>query len=294
MGHRRGLSLLELLVVIAIIAVLIGLLLPAIHKVRQAAVRAQCQNNLKQIALAFHQHHDALGVFPHGGYNPPDCLEASPTDRNQWSWCYTILPYLGENALYQESSHQIIDRTPVRAFYCPARRQPTVYDGRAKVDYAGSAGTDPAEGSNGVLIRGPVARVRFADITKGASSTVLAAEKQLNNALLGESWDDDEPCYRAGWNGDFEVYRVGNFQPTQDFSNPASRTSSPRFGSAHNSGFNVAFADGSVSIVRYNIKLALWARGCVRDISINDDRFFRRGHNKKCLEVSSRYDGRQP
>jgi prepilin-type N-terminal cleavage/methylation domain-containing protein/prepilin-type processing-associated H-X9-DG protein len=277
--RRHGLSLPELLVVIGIIAVLIGLLLPAVQRVRQAAARAQCQNNLKQIALAFHQHHDALGAFPQGGCSSTGCQEASPTDRKQWSWCYQILPYIDENNLYRESSYKVIDGTPVSVFYCPARRRPTVYDGLAKVDYAGSAGTDPAEGCNGVLVRDSAPRVRFIDITKGASSTVLVGEKQLNTAMLGAACDDDESCYRAGWNGDYEVYRVGNFQPAQDTRKPGLRTASPRFGSSHRSGFNVVFADGSVSTVRYTIRLSIWANACVRNNSgndDNDDRFFGR------------------
>ncbi len=293
--RRHALTLLELLVVLGIMVILIGLLVPAVQKVRRAALRAQCQNNLKQIVLAFHQHHDALEVFPHGGYNAPGCPDASPTNRKEWSWCYQILPYLGETNLFQEPSYTVIDRTPVSVYYCPARRRPVAYNGLAKVDYAGSAGTDPVRGSNGILIRGPVARIRFADILKGAANTVLLSEKQLNTAMLGASCDDDDSCYRAGWNGDYEVYRVGNIQPAPDVNKLGVKAGSPRFGSAHSTSFNAVFADGSVSSIRYSIKLSLWANACVRDNSgDDDDRRFHPHYQCHHPRITSSYDGRQP
>jgi prepilin-type N-terminal cleavage/methylation domain-containing protein len=98
---RRGFTLIELLVVIAIIAVLIGLLLPAVQKVRAAAHRSKCQNNLKQIALGMHNFHDAKGYLP-----PGMCTKYDGTKWVQlnavWSWGALILPYIEQSSLYDK------------------------------------------------------------------------------------------------------------------------------------------------------------------------------------------------
>jgi prepilin-type N-terminal cleavage/methylation domain-containing protein len=194
---RRGFTLIELLVVIAIIAVLIGLLLPAVQKVREAASRIKCANNMKQIGLAAHHYHDQHEHLPPGiGYYP--------TARNGTfgtSW-FHLLPYLEQGNLYNDALGSVpfpppigptvvhypgnngVYSKPVKVFLCPS--DPSVGSGDVvSIDgytfgalcYAGSALLAVRDPLTSSLVDITQGKTRFADITDGTSNTVHHAEK---------------------------------------------------------------------------------------------------------------------
>jgi prepilin-type processing-associated H-X9-DG protein len=262
------------LVVIAIIGVLIALLLPAVQKVREAANRIRCQNNLKQIGIAFHNHHNNYEYFPTGGWDystPPAYDNGTPLTGAQQKagWGFQILPYIEADNVWRggqgASDHDRVLTaigTPGKLFFCPSRRPPqtvtftdTEYLNNipppvpseattALCDYAASNW----EGTGVVRRYTPV---RVAEITDGTSNTLLVAEKRMNLTQLGQVQEDDGEGYTAGWDPD--TMRRTSRQPKPDYYGDSTQDGGKLFGSSHAGRFNAVFADGSVRSISYSI-----------------------------------------
>ena len=201
---RRGFTLIELLVVIAIIAILIGLLLPAVQKVREAAARAKCLNNLKQLGLAVHNYENAIGTYPPGGYYPPN------TTSDPWSAIARLLPYVEQASLQglidftgsSDSAPLPVTITKVPVLVCPSEVNDNI-DAAGKhwpLTYGVCGGTwfvlDPATGNGGdgafpPSPRSPLGAMRPGDIADGLSNTLAMAEVKAYTAYLR---DGDNPA----------------------------------------------------------------------------------------------------
>jgi prepilin-type N-terminal cleavage/methylation domain-containing protein len=277
--RQRGFTLVELLVVIAIIGVLVALLLPAVQAAREAARRTQCQNNLKQIGLGVHNHHDTLGRFPYAGSDGPDTDCCNATTRIGWSWAYELLPYIEQTPLHDNTSDSLISVTPVKGYFCPSRRTPSKYGSTAKNDYAGNGGSKKGNiGKDGAFIRQwstlkvavdtrPNQQRGMAEIVDGTSQALLAAEKQLHQTTWGTAGGDNEAWNNAGW--DEDVVRFGELVPQPDHLHPNSTQAafwSQRFGGTHPSGINAVRCDGSVTFIPYTVDATVWLRFC----TVND------------------------
>jgi prepilin-type N-terminal cleavage/methylation domain-containing protein/prepilin-type processing-associated H-X9-DG protein len=280
---RRGFTLIELLVVIAIIAILIGLLLPAVQKVRAAAARAQCQNNLKQLGLAAHNYHDSVGALPSGGtgwWIPPTYVapgQPAVGSSQQGGWGFQILPYIEQDNVFKGSGQgsiagcQIVAiSSPIKMFFCPARRPPMVLAATGNwyppSGTFGHAPTDYAAGNlegNGAIAYGYSGN-NFRAITDGLSNTILFGDKRMDLTYLGQYQSDDNEGYTSGW--DHDTVRLTSVPPLPDTNN-GSGWGEERFGSSHSGGiFNAALCDGSVRSINYSISQTTFANlGSISD-----------------------------
>jgi prepilin-type N-terminal cleavage/methylation domain-containing protein/prepilin-type processing-associated H-X9-DG protein len=292
---ERGFTLIELLVVIAIIAILIGLLLPAVQKVRDSAARMSCTNNLKQLGLALHSAHDQTGALPPSGTTNPKYV----------GWRALTLPHIEQENLQKlynfslhwwEGTNTAAAAVPVKTFQCPA------VPGRAEVlsavakaprpalafanplaptDYEALMGVQPSSinphlgtalytSANRFAVMHRDSRVKLTDVTDGTTNTIMVVEAAGRPLVYrgrtartdlandqGIGWADSEgPFSFDGSSADGSLEGCG---PTAGCVNVMNKKNDNEPFSFHSGGANVVFADGHVAFVRASISLPTFA-----------------------------------
>jgi prepilin-type N-terminal cleavage/methylation domain-containing protein len=296
--RRAGFTLIELLVVIAIIAVLIGLLVPAVQKVREAAAITQCKNNLKQMGLAFQNYHDVTHQLP------PSRI----SENFHATWLVLILPYVEQETLFKQwnlnlqyfRQPAVAQQTSVPIFYCPTRRSPgqlsqqvggncdvlsSIFYPGALTDYAVcsgdrrsySAGYLDDKLANGAIIEANyrltgttvvswTSRTSLHSLTDGTSHTILVGEKYVLLDKLGHC-DADAAAYNAS-NPPRSYARVGGpgFPIGQLQRAGVTVTEDERvFGSYHSGICQFVFGDGSVHALSASLDPSILRLLCVRN-----------------------------
>jgi prepilin-type N-terminal cleavage/methylation domain-containing protein/prepilin-type processing-associated H-X9-DG protein len=286
---RRGFTLIELLVVIAIIAVLIGLLIPAVQKIREAANRAACVNNLKQLGLALHNFHDTRGWFPPGQTIGP-FPRAGITATVKHGWGPYILPYIEQKALDKlyrwdksqfESENQPVASQQLKIMQCPSA-EPDRFMTHSFFDYGGKgACTDyaPTQEVDTVLVRlglvDPVVNnkgvmpqnflTRVTDITDGTANTILLTEDagRPRQWRAGSTPGPDNALLAGGpWTGGANPIIVQGSTidgVTRPGPCPMNCNNDREVYSFHPGGANAVFADGSVHFLKAGMSIRVLA-----------------------------------
>jgi prepilin-type N-terminal cleavage/methylation domain-containing protein/prepilin-type processing-associated H-X9-DG protein len=335
---RQGFTLVELLVVIAIIGILVALLLPAIQAARESARRAQCKNQLRQIAVACLNYESTRKTYPPGGWSwlwmgDPD---KGFGQRQPGGWIYHCTPFLEETTIFEVGKGLPIAQKAVElkkqmaagipTFVCPTRRSITTLTARtpdgkytevdtagtekvpynvavpdrlAKTDYAINVGSSFVPGTsppspppnaappnatdcggagwpacaaadltaigknfNGVSTRYTGARV--GQIIDGTSKTALVGEKSLPPRFYETGYGDESKKWGGNGGDNSSMYQGYDYDNTREIGGkPEQDTDLPgdwesRFGSAHAGAMNMAFCDGSVQAISYDIDDFVW------------------------------------
>ncbi len=296
--ERRAFTLIELLVVIAIIAGLIALLIPAVQSAREAARRAQCLNNMKQIGLALHNYHGSLGAFPSGYVSSTQAnLPAGGDTGTGWGWGAMILSSLEQSPISSalnfslfttDPGSQTIRQTRLSVFLCPSNTGGssfltinngsgnTLVNDLASGQYVAVAGQwEPEEYAfldNGIFYRN--SKISLRDITDGSSTTLMAGERSQN--VANASWVGMIPtgksCNNPAWSvHDCEatcVLVLGHTGPSPeepwvDVPNNA-KSGVDDFHSLHPGGCNFLFGDGSIRFVKATINAQVFSQLATR------------------------------